>query len=212
MFWNKKKKEEPVQEKKEISVSEMKIKYKMFDAKVKDYIKKHQAIVDKHIQKATEMKLKGLDASTEIRRIASFQAKINTAERRRAMLEMQVENYETMQIDKEFLNTISDMVSMLSAFDVDSSEIEAVSKNVMDANLKLAAQQEMLNTKMEEINGAFDSMDALSGMDGYENAENSINAIIDQTISDARFSNAAAEAPTAQEIARSVSDKLKVEA
>ena len=42
MFWNKKKKEEPVQEKKEISVSEMKIKYKLFDAKVKDYIKKHQ--------------------------------------------------------------------------------------------------------------------------------------------------------------------------
>ena len=211
MFWNKKK-VEPVQEKKEISVSEMKIKYKLFDAKVKDYIKKHQAIVDKHIQRATELKLKGLDASSEIRTITVFQSKINTAEKRRAMLELQVEQYETMQFDKEFLNTISDMVEVLASFDVDSNEIDAVSKSVIDTNLKLAQQQEKLNTKMDEINSAFDSMDSLSGMDGYENAEKSINAIIDQVISDARLSNEATSDVSAQEIAQSISDKLKVEA
>lgn len=197
-----------VEEKKTPTITEMKVKYKLFDGKVKEYIKKQQTIVDRHIQRATELKLKGLDASTEIKRIAFFQSKMRAAEKRRAILEMQLENYEAMEFDKEFLGTISEMTSFLGAFEMDAAEIEAVTKNIMDANLKLATAQESMNSKMDELDSAFASIDALSGADSLQGVENSINALIDKTISDAAFS-AAETSP--EEIARSVSNKLKIE-
>lgn len=215
MFGRKKKKvEAPVAvEKPTVSISEMKVKFKLFDNKVKEYIKRQQAIADKHIQRATELKLRGLDATDAIKRVAFFQAKIRVAEKRRYMLEMQIENYETMEFEKEFLSTIGDMVGVLGSIDIDPAEIEAVAKNVMSANMKLASQQENMNAKMDEIDAAFSSIDALSGSDSLEGVERSINSIIDQTISDAKFSTGGTDGAelSADDIARSVINKLKVE-
>lgn len=208
LFKRNKKVEPVVEEKKVPTVTEMKVKYKIFDSKVKEYVKRQQTIADKHIQRATELKLKGLDASSEIRRIAFFQGKMRAAEKRRAILEMQLENYEAMEFDKEFLNTIGEMTTLLGSFEMDAAEVEAVTKNIMEANLKLATAQENMNSKMDEIDSAFASIDSLSGADSLQGVENSINALIDKTISDAALS---ASETSPEEIARSVSNQLKIE-
>ena len=199
----------PEVEKKPVSMTEIKVKYKMFDNQVKTYIQRQQSLADKHIQKATALKLKGLDATEEIKRIAFFQAKMQAADRRRSLMERQIETYEATQFEKEFIKTLGDMASFLGTFDLNMDEIEEVSKGIMEANMKIAAAEEKMNGKMEEMDTALSAIDASGSSDSLKSVEDSINAIIDKTISDAAFS---AEETNAEDIARTVSGKLKVEA
>ena len=204
MFFKKKKEEvKPLP-----TLAEMKVKYKLFDSKVKEYSKNQQALADKHLQKATALRLKGLDASEEIKRVAFYQAKKRAAESRRDLLEMNLENYQAMEFDRQFLSTINDMAMLLGAVDIDSKDIENVAESIMQTNVKLASSQEKLSEKMNEIDAAFTSLDSLSGADSLKDVEESINAIIDRTISDASLSP---EDVTVDDIAKSVSEKLKVE-
>ena len=199
----------PEVEKKPVSMTEIKVKYKMFDNQVKTYIQRQQSLADKHIQKATALKLKGLDATEEIKRIAFFQAKMQAADRRRSLMERQIETYEATQFEKEFIKTLGDMASFLGTIDLNMDEIEEVSKGIMEANMKIAAAEEKMNGKMEEMDTALSAIDASGSSDSLKSVEDSINAIIDKTISDAAFS---AEETNAEDIARTVSGKLKVEA
>lgn len=206
-LFNFKKKEPVVEEKKPVSITQMKIKYGMFSKKADEIIKKHNAMIAKKLETATEKKMKGFNATAEIKAIARYQSQIAFYEKRKYMLESLIDSVEEAELQKEFLHALGDMVSIFSAASVDMDEFSKINDQIVEETLKLGDQQRVLDGKMDELDAAIDSYDNINGSD-LSNVESSINAIIDRTIQDAQLSTGSA---SAQEVARSVKSKLNIE-
>jgi hypothetical protein len=200
------KKEEPKVEKKPVSLYEMKIKYGVFSKKTDEFIKKYEALIEKKVKKATELKMKGLDASLDIKDITRYKSKIVGLERRRSLFERQIDNMEELEMQQGFLTLIGDMANMMgdSAFDLD--QFSKVNDDIINKTLKLGEQQRKMESKMEELDAALDSYDALTASD-FSKEEASINATIDRFIADARYD----ENVTADAIASRVSSSILVD-
>lgn len=193
---------------KAVSIEEMKVRFRACDKKFTEYIKKYQSLAEKHVENATRLKMKGLDARDEIKRIALFQARIRAADKRRFILSTMLENYQTMEFEKEFLKTLSEMSSLFGNTDLDVGDLEATAKEVMDANTRIAVAQEKITARMEDLDSALTAADALSGDVSLHSVEAQIDAIINRTISDAAF---AAVEQTPEAIARAVSEKIRLQ-
>ena len=121
------KKPEPVvEEKPKMSLTQMKIKYGLFSKKCDEFIKKYQEMADKKIQRATELKLKGLNANVEIKAFAGYQAKIAGIEKRRSIFQRQIEMAEEADMQKELLGLLGDMVGVISDSYINADEIAEI--------------------------------------------------------------------------------------
>ena len=198
--------EQPV-EKKPISITEMKVKYNVFSSKVDGYIGKYKSLIDKKIKQATALKLKGMNASMEIKEIARLQSKIVGLERRKSIFERQIDNVEEIEMQREFLAAMKDMTGILSGASLDAEEIASVNDEIINQTLRMTEQQRQIEGKMDELDAALDSFDALGGAQ-FSEVESSIDALIERTIQDAQLS---ADGASADQIARSVIHKLKIE-
>lgn len=203
------KKPEPVvEEKPKMSLTQMKIKYGLFSKKCDEFIKKYQEMADKKIQRATELKLKGLNANVEIKAFAGYQAKIAGIEKRRSIFQRQIEMAEEADMQKELLGLLGDMVGVISDSYINADEIAEINDNIITQTLKANEQQKIIEGRMEELDAAMDSYDSITGAD-FSAVEANINAMIDQTISDARLST---ENVTADDVASQVRSRLSVNA
>ena len=198
--------EQPV-EKKPISITEMKVKYNVFSSKVDGSIGKYKSLIDKKIKQATALKLKGMNASMEIKEIARLQSKIVGLERRKSIFERQIDNVEEIEMQREFLAAMKDMTGILSGASLDAEEIASVNDEIINQTLRMTEQQRQIEGKMDELDAALDSFDALGGAQ-FSEVESSIDALIERTIQDAQLS---ADGASADQIARSVIHKLKIE-
>lgn len=206
-FFKKNKKAEVAVQPKPVSITEMKIKYNMFSNKVNGYLNKYQSLVDKKIKQATALKLKGLNASVEIKEIARLQSKMIGLERRKSIFERQIDNYEEIEMQKEFLAALKDMTGILSGATIDTEEISKVNDDIIDQTLRMTEQQRQIEHRMDELDAALDSFDALSGTQ-FNDVETNINSLIERTIQDAQLST---DGASAEEIANAVIGKLKIE-
>ena len=203
------KKPEPVvEEKPKMSLTQMKIRYGLFSKKCDEIIKKYQEMADKKIKRATELKLKGLNANVEIKDYTRYQAKIAGIEKRRSIFERQIEMAEEAEMQKEILALLGDMVGVISDSSIDADAIAKVNDDIITQTLKANEQQRMIEAKMDELDAAMDSYDSIASGD-FSAVEANINAMIDQTISDARLST---ENVTADDVASQVRSRLSVNA
>lgn len=205
-IFKKKAVEAPVEEKK-VSLTEMKVRYNLFSNKMDGFISGYKSLIDKKVKQATALKLKGMNASAEIKEIARLQSKITGIERRKSIFERQLDNVEEINMQKEFLAALKDMTSILGGATLDAEEIAEVNDDIIEQTLKMTEQQKRIESKMDELDAAMDSFDSLNG-NQFSEVESNINALIERTIQDAQLS---AENSSADEIARSVINKMKIE-
>lgn len=207
-FTNLFKKPEPVVEKPVISLTEMKVKYALFSKKCDETIKKYQDLADKKIQQATELKLKGRPANLEIKDYTTYQAKINGIERRKDAFRRQIEKLEENELNKELMRHLGDMVEVMSGAFIDTEEMEKIADNVLKETIRLNEQERKIEEHLAEFDSVMDTVDGVTASE-LSSVEAGINAMIDQTISDARLSTGNV---SAQDVANQVKSKLSINA
>lgn len=199
------KKEEPKVEIKPVSLTEMKIKFGMFSKKTDEFIKKYEGLAEKKSTKAAELKKKGLDASLYIKDIARYKSKILGYERRRALIERQLDNMEETNMQIEFMKVLADMANMMGNSALNTEEYSKYNDDIIKKTLELGEQQRKMESQMEELDAAMDSYDALSASD-FSKEEENINAIIDRCLADAELD----ENATAETIGKRVASSILV--
>lgn len=207
-FNNPFKKPEPVVEKPAISLTEMKVKYALFSKKCDVTIKKYQERADRKIQRATELKLKGLPADKEIKAYTRLQSKINGVERRKDMFLDQLDMMEDIEIEKEFVGHLNEMLDAMSGVFADNKDMNEIYDKIIKENMKLNEKTREIEDRMNELDSVIDAYDSVTTSD-LTSVEAGINAMIDQTISDARLSTGHV---SAEEVANQVRNKLTVDA
>lgn len=193
---------------KPISHSEMMVKFRICDQKFGEYIRKYEALSNKHLTEATKRKMSGRDNSDEVQRVAMFQARINAAEKRRWILSNMMENYEISLFEKEFLSTLGDMASLFQSTAVDVDDVESVSKELQKANERFAINQAIIGSTIQKIDSTLLNFDSSSGSDVVNNVAKQIDDAINRQISDAKLNPVES---TPEDVARAVIDSLHIE-
>ena len=206
IFGKKKVEEAPVEEKKPLSLVQVKVKFEMFSRKCDGYIARFQELADKCLQRATALKLKGLPANIEIQDFARHNARIAGIEKQRSIFRRLIERAEEVEMQTGLIKSLGDMASVIGDIGLDSGEISKLNDEILDKTIKLNEKQNLLESKFDELGAAMDSFDSATA-GSLSSIEASINAMIDQSISDARLS---ADAVSADEIANDVRSKLNV--
>ena len=197
------KKKVEVQPKKEISLTEMKIKVNGVINKINQYVAKLQANSNKYVEKAAEAKMKGRDASLYIKRVAALNQKVLRAEKLKVLMETRVEDYEGLMLDTEFLSSMKEVSETLGEFNaVDVGTFDNLSKIFESANIKIAEQQDKVAKLVDSMDSAMNC--GIEDDYAFDEVSKRIDAILDQEIKDSQLD----ATPSSSAIAKKVADKI----
>lgn len=200
------KKEEPTPEKKPVSLSSMKLAFNKFKRRADECVKKYESKMTEKIQVATQRKMNGMDASSDIKMIAHWKKRVNAVETRVNLFERKIEMAEDLEFQREFMTALGEMTEVFKDMAFETEEFDEISGKILDQTERIAEEQKKIDRFMEDVDSVFDYADSIDGAK-LSGVENDIDSIIDQAIFDARLST---EDASAEEVARSVADKIKV--
>lgn len=200
------KKEEPTPEKKPVSLASMKLAFAKFKRRADECVSKYESKMAEKIQVATQRKMNGQDASTDIKMIAHWKKRINAVEKRVNLFERKLDMAEDLEFQKEFIGALGEMTEVFKDMAFDTDEFNEISDKILEQSERIAEEQKKIDRFMEDADSVLDYADSIDGSN-LSGVENDIDSIITRAIEDAQFS---ADEVSVADVARSVVDKIKV--
>jgi hypothetical protein len=197
------KKKNTAPEQKPLTLTDMKVQVALLTNKADTYIAKQQQNIEKYVQAAAAKKIKGQDASWEIKHIVSSKKYVEMAEKRKYIATTLLEKREMMEFEVKFMK---EMNSLMKDFSVATKQFEGAEQFAADF-ARMSAQLSEEEQKMDDLMSGMDAaLSATADFGAFSEAEKTVNANIDKQIADLQMS---AENLTTEEMAKRISQTLK---
>ena len=203
---NKFKKPEPVPEKQPLTLAAAKLSVNKFKRSTGSIIGELQRKVKEKVQSAADKKMNGMDAAADIRMIARLKNKINSMERAVDHLDMILNDFESAEFERRFVESFGNIMNDLKNYSFNSEALNDMTTRIEDHAMQIAENQERMQNFMDNVDSIFEYSDSRSGIQ-LNDIESNIDAIITRAIEDEQFS---ATNTSVAEVARSVADKIKI--